>query len=72
MKVLKTGKEERGPELALFSVNNSFGTEYGIKIVESDEILCAGLTYEEADMEFRMITGEDISFEEYHNTMNAF
>jgi hypothetical protein len=70
MKVLKTGKEERGPELALFSKVNSFGTEYGIKFVESGEILCAGLAYEEAGMEFKMITGEDVSFEEYHEMMS--
>ena len=52
-------------------VNNRFG-EYLIIDKLVDAIVVDGLLYEEADMELRMLNGEEISFEEYNETMGGF
>lgn len=49
-------------------VNNRFG-EYIIFDNMTDCIIVEGLTYEQAEMEVRMLEGKIVSFEEYKKVM---
>ncbi len=53
------------------NVDNKHG-EYGLLITLDGRIIevVDGLTYEQAEMELRMQSGGDVSFEEYHEIMS--
>ncbi len=52
-------------------VNNRHG-EYLIIDTVEDNVVVDGLPYEQANMEARMLNGEDVDFEEYEEIMNSF
>ena len=61
---------DEGQEFRICSVEHG----YSIETREDGEwiIMNAGMTWDEANMELDMMTGEDIDFEEYEKTMSEF